>query len=150
MTSLVILLLVVLWGAVFGPAILRARQQTSPIASVGTFRRGMRALSRNRPSTSGRWVLMPKTPDEAEAPRKRAVARRRHIFVGLLGGSGASLVLGLIPSLHALLILHLCFDLVLAGFVLFLLQLKQRRPPKHAFRNPPRDLEETYLEVGQL
>lgn len=134
LTSLVILLLVVLWGAVFLPAILRARQDTSPIATVGSFRRGMRALSGGR-TTSGRWVLVPKTPRDAFEKNQRAVLQRRRVFEGLVVASAATLLLGLFPILRFLLVLHLIVDVVLASFVLLLRRLKGSKPPKHAFRH---------------
>lgn len=133
LTSLVILLLVVLWGAVFLPAILRAKQDTSPIASVGSFRRGMRALSAGR-STPGRWVLVPKTPRDALDRNREMIYRRRRVLVALLVGSAATGVIGLLPPLHVLLAAHLGFDLVIAGYVVFLRMLKDTKRPKHAVR----------------
>lgn len=67
MTLVLIVLLVLLWGAVIVPTLLRVRQ--SPSYSVGAFRRNMQALgsrSAGRPSrrssgsgTTGRWILGP-------------------------------------------------------------------------------------------
>lgn len=150
MTSLVIVLLVVLWGAVFGPAILRARKDTSPIASVGAFRRGMRALSGGRSTTPGRWVMMPMTPADAEHHANHAVHRRRMVFETLVIAAGASLLLGLIPSMRVLLYVHLVIDAILGAFVLLLLQAKGRRRPKHAVRPSEPDMSEAYLEVGRV
>ena len=68
MTLLLIVLLVLLWGAVIVPALLRVRQ--SPATSVGTFRRNMQMLGsrvsarqvRRMNGASGRWVLGPPPP----------------------------------------------------------------------------------------
>lgn len=149
LTSLVFLLLVVLWGAVFGPAILRARQETSPIATVGTFRRGLRALSRNR-TARGRWVLVPKNADDLAAPHRLAIIRRRRVFVGLLASSGFFLVAGLLPGLRDLLLVHLGIDCLLGAFVIHLMQLKEADEAKHSYRPPIREMEEEYLDaVGE-
>lgn len=76
MTLLLIVLLVLLWGAVIVPALLRVRQ--SPATSVGTFRRNMQMLGsrvsarqvRRMNGASGRWVLGPPPP----RPGRRRVA----------------------------------------------------------------------------
>lgn len=144
-------MLVVLWGAVFGPAILRARQETSPINTVGTFRRGMRALSGGR-AASGRWVLMPKSPRDTLEGSRQAIYRRRRLFVGLIVTAGVTLALGLFPSMRVLLAVHLAVDMLLAGFVFLLRRMKMKRPAKHAFRGAKaaHEVEEVYLEVEGL
>ena len=83
MTLLLIVLLVLLWGAVIVPTLLRVRQ--SPSYSVGAFRRNMQALgsrSSGRPlrrssgsGTSGRWILGP-------PPRQAATAYRQNVAGG--------------------------------------------------------------------
>jgi hypothetical protein len=131
-TLLLVLLLAVLWGAVFIPALVRDRMDSSPMASVGTFRRGMRALSesppdgRARSARGGRWILMPKTPDELKAPRKRMKRRRRRLFTALVLSAGLTLTLGLIPPLRELLKVHAAVDLILIGYVMYLVQAKHR------------------------
>ena len=83
MTLLLIVLLVLLWGAVIVPTLLRVRQ--SPSYSVGAFRRNMQALgsrSAGRPSrrssgsgAAGRWILGP-------SPRPSSAAYRQSIAAG--------------------------------------------------------------------
>lgn len=135
MTLLLVVLLVVLWGAVFVPAILRARQESSPILTVGTFRRGMRALG-GRSSNSGRWVLMPVGPEQLLLSRRQMLIRRRRVFSGLVVTAGATLVFGLIPGARGLLKIHLAVDLILFGYIIFLIQAKQRRVSRPAQREP--------------
>jgi hypothetical protein len=82
-TLLLIVLLVLLWGAVIVPTLLRVRQ--SPSYSVGAFRRNMQALgsrSAGRPSrrssgsgATGRWILGP-------PPRSRPAAYRQSAAAG--------------------------------------------------------------------
>jgi hypothetical protein len=55
-----------------------------------------------------------------------------------------------LPDLRALLIVHIAVDLSLAGFVLFLLQLKPGAKPRHSIRRPfdePEEPEGLPLEV---
>src|SRR5205085_1515479 len=77
-------LLVLLWGAVIVPTLLRVRQ--SPSYSVGAFRRNMQALgsrSAGRPSrrssgsgAAGRWILGPPPgPSSSSGYRQSAAAR---------------------------------------------------------------------------
>ena len=82
MTLLLIVLLVLLWGAVIVPTLLRVRQ--SPASSVGAFRKNMQALGARsstrplrRPSgagagTAGRWILGP--PPRQSSARYRSSA----------------------------------------------------------------------------
>jgi hypothetical protein len=84
-TLLLIVLLVLLWGAVIVPTLLRARQ--SPTYSVGTFRKNMQALgSRSagrpvrRPSSAGagpagRWILGPPPRQSVAGYRSSAAGR---------------------------------------------------------------------------
>lgn len=142
------LLLGLLWGAVFVPAILRARQDTSPIVSVSTFRRDMRVLGNSpRPLTGGRWVLMPPRPTEM---RRRSIQRRRRLFGTLVAGAGASFVLGLIPGLRDLLAVHLFIDLVLALYVALLIKTRPRRGPRHAYRRVGLQEEPELLQAGHF
>src|SRR5205085_10141908 len=83
-TLLLIVLLVLLWGAVIVPTLLRVRQ--SPSYSVGAFRRNMQALgsrSAGRPSRrcsgsgsggAGRWILGPPPRPGSAAYRQSAAA----------------------------------------------------------------------------
>ena len=85
MTLLLIVLLVLLWGAVIVPTLLRARQ--SPSYSVGAFRKNMQALgsrSAGRPSRrpssagagpAGRWILGPPPRQSLAGYRSSAAGR---------------------------------------------------------------------------
>lgn len=56
--------------------------------------------------------------------RALARKRRRDIFCGLLVAMGATLVLGLIPSLRMMLVLHVVVDLLFAGYVALLVRAR--------------------------
>lgn len=172
MTLLLIVLLVLLWGAVIVPTLLRVRQ--SPSYSVGAFRRNMQALgsrSAGRPSrrssasrsgATGRWILGPPPRSRPAAYRQSAAAayperrpaprgypsgrrparggydaagltmdQRRTIFFMLLTAATFTLMLGLAFSL--MLRIHLGVDLVLLGYVAYLVRTKPRhRAPREA------------------
>jgi hypothetical protein len=129
MTLLVFVLLAVLWGAVFIPAIVRARLDSSPIATVGMFRRGMNALSASGPRvfSGGRWILIPPTTEQLVQARKQALARHRQHLAWLLLAAATTLLLGVLPGLHVLLKVHVLVDLAFVGYLVFLVQTKQRR-----------------------
>jgi hypothetical protein len=151
-TLLLVVLLALLWGVVIVPAILRARQDSSPIVTVGTFRKNMRALSSGLKSTpAGRWILLPTHPDDLVAPRKRRLERRKRLFAALVAAAATTLGLGLLPAMRDVLKLHLVLDLALAGYVWFLLQAKRRRPSDHTEQPESREqADDEYLRVGQL
>jgi len=125
----VFVLLAVLWGAVFIPAIVRARLDSSPIATVGMFRRGMNALSASGPRvfSGGRWVLVPPTAEQLVLARKQALARHRQYLAWLLLAAGTTLLLGLLPGLHVLLGVHVALDVAFLAYLVFLVQTKERR-----------------------
>ena len=156
LTALLIVLLAVLWGAVFLPTILRSRHSSSPITSVGTFRRGMNALGPGR--SSGRWIVMPTTPGDHLAARKRSIYRRRQIFTAMLFAAAMTLLLAIVPDLRWMLKVHMGVDALLVAYVFILLRLKQQKraekPIVRREREPmPVDDEaedEPYLRAGQL
>jgi hypothetical protein len=128
MTLLVFFLLAVLWGAVFIPAIVRARLDSSPIATVGMFRRGMRALGASeRAFSGGRWVLVPPTPEQVVASRKRSLARHRQVLSWLILAAVMTLVFGILPGLHVLLKVHVAIDVLALAHVVFLVKTRRRR-----------------------
>ncbi len=184
-TLLLIVLLALLWGAVIVPTLLRARQ--SPASSVGAFRKNMAALgsrasvraTRTNGSPAGRWILGP----PARRPRGRGyrsgagpaarsggsvgsdlyagaltLEQRRTIFFSLVAAAAFTLLLGL--AYGFLLRLHLCIDIALAGYVVYLARTKPRRVPKElityhspAMRRglaPDGDQEREWLRAGEL
>ncbi|MGH2768127.1 MAG: hypothetical protein ACREJP_10120 [Candidatus Methylomirabilales bacterium] len=157
MNRVLLLLLALLWGAVVIPTLLRARQETSPIVSVRIFRRRMRVLGGDRrPRVGGRWILVPRSLSDLPSPRRRSLERRRLAFFGLLGAAAATLALGMVPSLDALIKVHILVDGMLAGYVLVLLKMKERRPSRRApshLTEPPAFVEpgpRRYASAGRL
>lgn len=125
----VIVLLVLAWAVVLGPAFLRPRFEASPEAGIRNFERtlGILASTRHGQQVPGRWVMVPK--DLPQAPRRRrnrVIRRRRQTFTRLLGAAAVTLILGLFPGLHALLWAHVAVDAAVIGYVVYLRRLRAR------------------------
>lgn len=127
---MVLLIFVGVWVAVLVPPALRARAEGHPGDSVGAFDRRLAILRRTggfAASESAR-IASPHAQDVmrpvADARHVDVVRRRREVLVWLLAGMGATLVLGLLPPLRPLLLLHLLLDVVFAGYVALLVQLR--------------------------
>ncbi len=130
---MVLLLLAAIWAAVLIPPMLRARSESRPAGSITDFRRQLRVLGRTGPS-----VLAPAhslhRPDLTAArridytvrPRRgsRAIKRRRDIFMGLLTVMGGSLVLGVLPPLRVLWVVHVIADVLFAAYVAALVYVR--------------------------
>ncbi len=115
-------------------------QRTTPAASPSVAQ--LRPVSRPQPAVAGRGPARrpqvgPRPRQAAPAPRPapaprgghasgRALARkrRRDVFCGLLVAMGATFVLGLIPSLRMVLVLHVLVDLLFAGYVALLVRAR--------------------------
>lgn len=112
---------------------------------------GVLANARRRgQALSGRWVMVPRDVTAPRSRRRRVVRRRRTTFERLVAAAGATFVLGLVPQLRWLLLVHLAIDAVLGGYAARLIQWKQdearRTPAAH-----PYPVEDAYSEhaVGQ-
>lgn len=161
MTALLFFLLVVLWGAVLIPAIVRARQDASPMTTVLTFRRGMHALgSSGRPFSEEPRAALPFGHEQVLESGKLAIRVHRWLLACLCISVVVTFALGLIPGLHGLLTAHLALDLSLGGYVVFLVRTRQRRQEvlRRSRRvrivdgSDPRliDEERIYLKAGEL
>lgn len=69
------------------------------------------------PSPSGRSAAM-------LARRRQTLRRRRDVLLGLGGGAIGSLLLGVLPGLHALLVAQVIFDLTIGIYVSLLVRLR--------------------------
>lgn len=117
-------MLLVAWAVVLMPA-MGFTGRKSPVNGVRRFEDTMGKLGGTRPvQRPGRWVMVPAEMGVPQRRRNRLVRRRRQTFMRLLAAAGATLLLGLLPSLRALLIVHLGLDVAL---VLYVLQLKRWR-----------------------
>lgn len=136
---MVLLILAVVWAIVLVPPALRGRSEGRPADSIIHFRRQLTTLQRTAPAGWGRppapATVLRSVPDlnTLDAHRLRpanrvistqAQKRRRDIFVGLLAAMVISLVLGAIPALRLLLVVHLLADVLFAGYVTMLVRMR--------------------------
>ena len=86
----------------------------------------LESTRRPKPAASGRWIMIPRNVASQGRRRSRIIRRRRQTFVRLLVIASSTLVLGLIPRLHWLLIAHVAADASLGVYVWRLLTWKSR------------------------
>ena len=138
---MVLLILAVVWAAVLIPPWLRNRADARPADSISAFRSRLAVLQRTGPAGTRRAAFIASRPDvqgfvparprvtsslHASTARARTQKRRRDIFVGLLAAMGTSLVLGLIPGLRILWVVHLIFDALFAAYVGLLVHMRNQ------------------------
>ena len=147
---MVLLILAGIWAAVLVPWV-RSRVEPGPADSIGDFRRQLGVLQRTGPVTvapANRLRVPPYQPGvptpyaaavggarrvgvaprSGEAARRaRTAKRRRDVFLTLLGGMAGTLLLGMLPPFRMLLVLHVVLDLVFAGYVALLVQMRNAK-----------------------
>jgi hypothetical protein len=129
---MIFLILALVWLAVLGPQYLRNRADARPTDSIRAFRRQLAVLGRTAPVTAVPALsLVP--PSTRARSRATARKRRRDVLVGLLAAMAATLVLGLVPELRPLLVVHLVLDVLCAGYVALL--VRRRRAAEDAALN---------------
>lgn len=95
----------IIWAVVFLPYL---RRGASPVTSVEAFERKMDFLAETNRGPKGRWVLTPRKEVRFQRPkerdRTRAVHRRRRIVAGLAEATALTLLIGLFPMFHGMLL----------------------------------------------
>jgi len=141
--TLLLLILAVVWAVVLIPPWLRNRADARPADSITAFRHRLSVLERTGPIGARRIPMISSRPETAGvvpsarrpaqrtamasySAKARTQRRRRDIFVGLLAAMSASLVLGFIPSLRILWVVHLLVDLLFVGYVALLVQMRNQ------------------------
>ncbi len=141
---MVLLILAVIWAAVLIPPALRSRAEGRPADSITAFHRqlavlrraGPRGFTADGPSSPRPGSLRSVSPitalargpvatarSQAAAPRRGSARRRRRdIFLSLLVAAGSTLVLGAVPGLHMLWVVHVAADVLLFGYVALLVR----------------------------
>jgi hypothetical protein len=132
-TFLVLLVLAIVWAIVLLPPVLRARAEGRPADSIVHFHRQLNTLQKTGPRRGQHGGALPAT-SAAAAMQARAIARssgptrvqkrRRDILVGLMAAMAISLVLGAIPALHILLLVHVLADALFVGYVALLVRMR--------------------------
>ncbi len=146
---MVLLILAVIWAAVLIPPFLRVRAEGRPADSITDFHRQLSVLRRAGPRVGGQGDYVPESsytgrhvapyapsrppfapaarPPYAEGrhasfARRNARRRRRDILMTLLVAAGTTLVLGTIPALRMLWLVHAAADVLLFGYVALLVR----------------------------
>jgi len=159
LTITVLLILAVLWAAVLVPPALRSRSQGRRGEPIGPLdlRGRMRAFggSRERSGIGGglpgafRPAAFPRRPGPPAGPTSLratgdmtpAQKRRRDVLVILLGAVGLSFVLAAFTGTVMLWLVHVLADVLLAGYLCLLVQMKQRGGVPRGALPPPIPLE---------
>jgi len=141
-----LLILAVVWAAVLVPPWLRSRADARPADSISAFRHRLTVLERTGPVGTRRVPMLAHRPEVAgyvpiarrPAPRTRMAGmaavgsrartqrRRRDIFVGMLAAMVTSLVLGFVPSLRILWVVHLLVDAMFVTYVALLVHVRNQ------------------------
>jgi len=138
----VLILLAIVWAIVLVPPMVRNRVDSRPGSSVTSFRNGLDVLGRAAPG-SGLGVRRAPMADLPlpGAPTGRAAARRRRrdVLVALAATAAFTFLLALAFG-GILILLHLAVDVVLAGYVYLLVQMRKlagERSTKVRYLGPP-------------
>jgi hypothetical protein len=125
LTLLLVVILGIIWTALLLPA---RHRKASPTTSVEEFERKMSSLAEANNAEPGRWVLMPRKGKRIMEPRERTRfrvrRRRRQIFMVLLEATLLTLLIGLFPPLHKMLLGTAVLGGVLLVYVLALMVIR--------------------------
>jgi hypothetical protein len=146
---LVILVLLVLWGAVLIPPILRSRAASGAApGGIGDFVGRLRSgLGHGRQHDAGLPPLQPimgpvggpgpsMGPVRTPGGMSPAQRRRRDVLVGLLAAVGVSFFMALLGGSIVFWVLQLFVDAVLGAYVFLLLQHKAKRQQQRSQGRP--------------
>lgn len=129
---MVLFILAVIWAAVLLPPYLQNRSESRPADSISSFQRQLSVLERRavvvnptfqRSTLSGRSFSSHNSA--IRLSRNEAKRRRRDVLFTLVGATGLTFVMALRLG-GPVWGLHLACDLLLAGYVVLLVQLQQR------------------------
>lgn len=137
---MVLIVLALIWAAVLVPPMLRARAEARPGDSISHFRQHLHVLQRTGPTAvrPANTLRIPNFAPPTPAPsyrlsrnyspqaarRARTLKRRRDVFITLLAAMGVTLLLGLLPPLRTLLVLHVALDVVFGAYVALLVRAR--------------------------
>jgi membrane protein implicated in regulation of membrane protease activity len=130
---LVLFILAVIWAAVLLPPYLQNRSESRPADSISSFQRQLSVLERRavvvnpslqRSASYGRSFGSDLTP-AMRLSRSEAKKRRRDVLFTLAGAAGVTFLMALMLG-GSVWGLQLICDVLLAGYVVLLVQLQQR------------------------
>lgn len=126
---MVLLIVCLIWLAALLPPLIRHRLEGDPVESIGKFNRHLSVLRSTSPAASAlagsvgsygmprAWVV--------EARRLGLQRRRRQVARSLLILAAGTLVVGLLPGLHAVLALHVITDIFLVAYLTMLAKARK-------------------------
>ena len=127
MSLVVLLVLAVVWAAFLTPQVLRARAEKTPADSIGAFRDQLSVLERTAPAGMGRSYRAPAPYGRqlrGESQRELVRKRRRDILFALLAAMGTTLLLGMVPVFHVLLLVHVLLDGLFVAYCALLVRAR--------------------------
>jgi hypothetical protein len=136
LTTVVLLILGVVWAVVLGPSLLRKRAERHSSDSIGAFHRQLRVLEHTGPSLvdpANRMASMtrpistgPHPPEVRHDPffRPEACRRRRDVLLVLTATTVATGLLGIVPSMQPVLVLTAFGLAALVGYVVLIVRLR--------------------------
>jgi hypothetical protein len=115
----------IIWSAFLLPHL---RHRGSPTSSIEEFERRMDLLAETNRAPRGRWVLTPRSGERFLGPRDRSrsrlLRRRRQVLTFLAEAALFTLIIGLFPPFHAMLIGTGIVAAMLAGYTVLLVRLR--------------------------
>jgi hypothetical protein len=123
----VLLVLAVVWAAFLTPQVLRARAEKTPADSIGAFRNQLSVLERTAPAGMPRYRRPVSNAYAHAAPRSSQALvrkRRRDVLFALLAAMGTTLLLGMVPVFHLLLVVHVLLDLLFVAYCALLVRAR--------------------------
>src|SRR6266581_9569719 len=95
-------------GIIWAAFLLPSDRSASPVSTVEEFERKMDMLAETNGVSPGRWVLVPRKGERflgsRDRKRLRVRRRRRQVFSVLVEATGLTLLIGLFPPLHLMLV----------------------------------------------
>lgn len=137
------LFLALVWAAVLIPPLLRSRLDRDPVDSVGEFQRHLRVLESAAPGAVVEGDVAHAMPAAwaREARRAEILRRRQRVSQLLLLAMASTLIVGLIPGFHLVLVLHVLADICMGVFVYLLAQQRRAATQARVLATAGRELE---------
>ncbi|MDQ6613206.1 MAG: hypothetical protein M3083_00175 [Actinomycetota bacterium] len=141
MTTVVLLVLAVIWVAVIAVPLVRAKTEGKLGDSIGSFRRHLSVLERAAPMTvapanrlrlAHPGAIGPYRPSLAahgrvsagRGRRRQAQKRRRDVLMGLVVAMAGSALLAMIPGLGVMWLVNVVVDVLFVGYVALLVRMR--------------------------
>ena len=126
---MVLLILAVIWAAVLLPPYLQNRSESRPADSISSFQHQLSVLERRavmvNPSLQREPARGATTSAALRLSRSEAKRRRRDVLYTLAGGAGVTFLMAVMLG-GPVWGLHLLCDVLLAAYVVMLVQVQQR------------------------